>query len=81
MEHVEIEDKAPTHQLYRDLIHSGMAFGAERWLATLQRMCERVACQMVSGSSTRDLGGGKLSAIITSFYFLITRLTGHFIFQ
>ncbi|KAH8491999.1 hypothetical protein Peur_071970 [Populus x canadensis] len=57
VEHVEIEDKAPTHQLYRDLIHSGMAFGAERWLATLQRMCERVACQMVSGSSTRDLGG------------------------
>ncbi|KAJ6373769.1 hypothetical protein OIU78_029452 [Salix suchowensis] len=57
VEHVEIEDKTPTHQLYRDLIHSGMAFGAERWLTTLQRMCERVACQMVSGSSTRDLGG------------------------
>ncbi|KAJ6976919.1 homeobox-leucine zipper protein HDG11-like [Populus alba x Populus x berolinensis] len=81
VEHVEIEDKAPTHHFYRDLIHSGMAFGAERWLATLQRMCERVACQMVSGSSTRDLGGGKFSALITSFYFLITRLTGYFIFQ
>ncbi|KAJ6868356.1 homeobox-leucine zipper protein HDG11 [Populus alba x Populus x berolinensis] len=57
VEHVEIEDKTTTHQLYRDLVHSGMAFGAERWLATLQRMCERVACQMVSGNSTRDLGG------------------------
>ncbi|KAF9667494.1 hypothetical protein SADUNF_Sadunf15G0028800 [Salix dunnii] len=53
----KIEDKTATHQLYRDLIHSGMAFGAERWLTALQRMCERVACQMVSGSSTRDLGG------------------------
>ncbi|KDP45798.1 hypothetical protein JCGZ_17405 [Jatropha curcas] len=57
VEHVEIEDKTPTHRLYRDLIYSGMAFGAERWLATLQRMCERFACLMVSGTSTRDLGG------------------------
>ncbi|KAM7277711.1 hypothetical protein ACFE04_004845 [Oxalis oulophora] len=57
VEHIEIEDKAPIHLLYRDLIHSGLAFGAERWLATLQRMCERLACLMVSGSSTRDLGG------------------------
>ena len=59
VEHVEIEDKTPTHRLYRDLIHSGLAFGAERWLATLLRMCERFACLMVSGTSTRDLGGGK----------------------
>ncbi|GLT74162.1 hypothetical protein SLA2020_459760 [Shorea laevis] len=57
VEHVEIEDKTPTHRLYRDLIHSGLAFGAERWLSTLQRMCERFACLMVSGTSTRDLGG------------------------
>lgn len=57
VEHVEIEDKNPTHRLYRDLIHSGLAFGAERWLATLLRMCERFACLMVSGTSTRDLGG------------------------
>ncbi|EEF34449.1 homeobox-leucine zipper protein HDG11 [Ricinus communis] len=57
VEHVEVEDKNPTHRLYRDLIHSGMAFGAERWLATLQRMCERFACLMVSGNLTRDLGG------------------------
>ncbi|KAL3628947.1 Homeobox-leucine zipper protein hdg11 [Castilleja foliolosa] len=54
VEHWEIEDKVPIHRLYRDLIHSGLAFGAERWLSTLQRMCERV---MVIGNSTRDLGG------------------------
>lgn len=60
MEHFEIEDKSPIHRLYRDLIHSGLAFGAERWLATLQRTCERFACLMVTGSSTRDLGGGTL---------------------
>ncbi|KAL6524582.1 Homeobox-leucine zipper protein hdg11 [Orobanche hederae] len=57
VEHWEIEDRAPIHRLYRDLIHSGLAFGAERWLSTLQRMCERVACLMVTGNSTRDLGG------------------------
>lgn len=71
MEHVEIEDKAPIHRLYLDLIHSGMAFGADRWLATLQRMCERIACLMVSGSSTRDLGGGKTlqySTFTINFY-------------
>ena len=58
VEHVEIEDKTPIHRLYRNLIYSGLAFGAERWLATLQRMCERFACLMVTSNSTRDLGGG-----------------------
>ncbi|CAN0902220.1 Homeobox-leucine zipper protein HDG11 [Linum grandiflorum] len=57
VEHVEIEDRAPIHRLYRGLIYSGMAFGAERWLTTLQRMCERFACLMVSNTPTRDLGG------------------------
>ncbi|KAI4352042.1 hypothetical protein L6164_006330 [Bauhinia variegata] len=57
VEHVEIEDKTPIHRLYRNLVYSGLAFGAERWLTTLQRMCERFACLMVTGNSTRDLGG------------------------
>ncbi|ERN11049.1 homeobox-leucine zipper protein ROC8 isoform X2 [Amborella trichopoda] len=56
VEHVEIEDKNPTHRIYRQLIHSGMAFGAHRWLASLQRMCERVASLMVTSISARDLG-------------------------
>ncbi|XP_073152792.1 homeobox-leucine zipper protein HDG11-like isoform X2 [Henckelia pumila] len=59
MEHWEVEDKVPVHGLYRDLIRRGVAFGAERWLSTLQRTCERLACLMVTGSSTTDhLGGG-----------------------
>ncbi|CAA0820961.1 Homeobox-leucine zipper protein HDG11 [Striga hermonthica] len=57
VEHWEVEDKVPVHQLYRELIHTGLAFGAERWLSNLQRMCERVACLMVAGSSTHELGG------------------------
>ncbi|PIN19438.1 hypothetical protein CDL12_07879 [Handroanthus impetiginosus] len=57
VEHWEVEDRAPIHRLYRDLIHSGLAFGAERWLSTLQRVCERFACLMVTANSSRDLGG------------------------
>ncbi|KAG8378649.1 hypothetical protein BUALT_Bualt07G0007300 [Buddleja alternifolia] len=57
LEHWEVEDKAPINQLYRDLIQSGLAFGAERWLSTLQRICERFACLMVTANSARDLGG------------------------
>lgn len=57
VEHVEVEDKTQIHRLYRDLVHSGLAFGANRWLGTLERMCERFACLMVTGASTRDLGG------------------------
>ncbi|XP_016468230.1 homeobox-leucine zipper protein HDG11-like [Nicotiana tabacum] len=56
VEHVEVEEKGLIHKLYRDLIHSGMAFGAERWLGSLQRLCERYACLMVSGKSSRELG-------------------------
>jgi len=36
IEHVEY-DESFTHQLYRPLMRSGVAFGAQRWLATLQR--------------------------------------------
>lgn len=57
VEHSEVEDKAPVHRLFRDVVLSGYAFGAERWISTLQRMCERFACLMVSGNSARDLEG------------------------
>lgn len=70
VEHVEIEDKTDIHGLYRDLIHRGLAFGAERWLTTLQRMCERFACLMVKATSTRDLGGGTLEEMNPNFLFL-----------
>ncbi|KAL1823607.1 hypothetical protein ACET3Z_010385 [Daucus carota] len=58
MEHMEVEDKVPIHRLYRDHIYSGFAFGAERWISTLQRSCERIACSLVIGPSIHDIGGG-----------------------
>ncbi|TKY44894.1 Homeobox-leucine zipper protein HDG11 [Spatholobus suberectus] len=89
IEHVEIEDKTPVHRLYRNIIYSGIAFGAQRWLTTLQRMCERMACLMVTGNSTRDLGGvipspeGKRSMMklaqrmVTNFCASISASAGH----
>ncbi|KAM0949143.1 putative transcription factor & lipid binding HD-SAD family [Dioscorea sansibarensis] len=58
IEHMEIEDEISTHNMYRDLVESGAAFSAQRWLATLQRMCERFACLMVVGTTPDDIGGG-----------------------
>ncbi|KAH9299811.1 hypothetical protein KI387_031493 [Taxus chinensis] len=55
VEHVEPEDRG-VHRMYRHLVNGGMAFGSGRWLATLQRMCERLASLMVTNISARELG-------------------------
>ncbi|KAL2342303.1 hypothetical protein Fmac_003588 [Flemingia macrophylla] len=62
VDHVEIEDKTPPHRFYRNLIYSGMAFGAERWLATLRRMFEKLTYLMVTSNHTRDNLGGVVSS-------------------
>ncbi|KAG6394430.1 hypothetical protein SASPL_145014 [Salvia splendens] len=41
VEHVQVDDKSLTHRLYRDLVCGSHAYGAKRWIVTLQRMCER----------------------------------------
>ncbi|XP_004300207.1 PREDICTED: homeobox-leucine zipper protein HDG5 [Fragaria vesca subsp. vesca] len=53
VEHAEIEEK-PVHQIFSHYAYSGLAFGAHRWLAVLQRQCERVASLMARNIS--DLG-------------------------
>ncbi|KAJ3696483.1 hypothetical protein LUZ61_000188 [Rhynchospora tenuis] len=57
VEHMEIEEKALLHLLYRDLVISGAAFGAQRWLATLQRTCDRFTHFLAVADSPRDIGG------------------------
>ncbi|KAK1257261.1 Homeobox-leucine zipper protein ANTHOCYANINLESS 2 [Acorus gramineus] len=52
VEHAEYEENG-VHHLYRNLLCSGMAFGAQRWVATLQRQCECLAILM-SSIPTRD---------------------------
>ncbi|MED6174816.1 Homeobox-leucine zipper protein ANTHOCYANINLESS 2 [Stylosanthes scabra] len=53
VEHAEYEERE-VHQLYRALLSSGMAFGAQRWIATLQRQCECLAILMSSTQPSRD---------------------------
>lgn len=58
VEHMEMEQMLPVNVLYRNLVLSGAAFGAHRWLAALQRACERFASLAVLGASHHDLAGG-----------------------
>ncbi|KAI3710980.1 hypothetical protein L2E82_40780 [Cichorium intybus] len=53
IEHVEAEDE-PVHGIFTDYVSSGMTFGAKRWLAVLQRQCERLASLLARNIS--DIG-------------------------
>ncbi|KAL5972735.1 Homeobox-leucine zipper protein roc2 [Asimina triloba] len=55
VEHVEVDDRA-VHSIYRPLVNSGLAFGAKRWVATLDRQCERLASTMASNIPAADVG-------------------------
>lgn len=63
VEHVEVDDKIQTHRLYRDLVCGRIAYGAQRWIVTLQRMCERFASSVDEASSSREFGASKSSSI------------------
>ncbi|KAG2331091.1 hypothetical protein Bca52824_002271 [Brassica carinata] len=51
VEHAEY-DENQIHHLYRPLLRSGLGFGSQRWVATLQRQCECLAILMSSSSVT-----------------------------
>lgn len=53
VEHMEADDKG-IHPCFLPLVNSGMGFGAQRWLVTLQRQCERNSRLLTSGMSSRD---------------------------
>ncbi|XP_057453093.1 homeobox-leucine zipper protein HDG2-like, partial [Lotus japonicus] len=55
VEHVEVDDRG-VHNLYKQLVGSGQAFGAKRWVATLDRQCERLASAMATNIPTVDVG-------------------------
>ncbi|KAL7184626.1 hypothetical protein ACSBR2_026718 [Camellia fascicularis] len=57
VEHVEVDDKSQTHRLYRDLVCGGLAYGAQRWIATLHRMSERLAYSVGAALPRDELGG------------------------
>ncbi|KAK8578054.1 hypothetical protein V6N13_046911 [Hibiscus sabdariffa] len=51
VEHAEIGLEKPIHQIFSHIVNSGMAFGASRWLAVLERQCERIASLMARNIS------------------------------
>ncbi|CAJ1962998.1 unnamed protein product [Sphenostylis stenocarpa] len=57
IEHVEVDDKIQTHQQYKDIIGNGIAYGAERWIMELQRICERFAAFYVEKIPDHDSAG------------------------
>nr|XP_043619227.1 homeobox-leucine zipper protein MERISTEM L1-like isoform X2 [Erigeron canadensis]XP_043619229.1 homeobox-leucine zipper protein MERISTEM L1-like isoform X2 [Erigeron canadensis] len=54
IEHVEVDNGA-VHDIYKVLVNSGLAFGAKRWVATLERQCERFASAMASNIPAGDV--------------------------
>ncbi|XP_009802526.1 homeobox-leucine zipper protein HDG2-like isoform X1 [Nicotiana tabacum] len=54
MEHVEADDTA-IYNIYKPLLNSGLAFGAKRWIATLDRQCERLASAMATNLPDDDM--------------------------
>ncbi|KAK7366515.1 hypothetical protein VNO80_08507 [Phaseolus coccineus] len=54
IEHVEVDDRA-VHSIYKTLVNSGLAFGAKRWVATLDRQCERLASSMANNIQAGNL--------------------------
>ncbi|ONK65905.1 uncharacterized protein A4U43_C06F2180 [Asparagus officinalis] len=55
VEHVEVDDRS-VHNIYKPLVNSGLAFGAKRWVSTLDRQCERLASVMASNIPNGDGG-------------------------
>ncbi|CAN1124157.1 Homeobox-leucine zipper protein HDG2 [Linum perenne] len=55
IEHVEVDDRG-VHNLYKQIVGSGHGFGAKRWVATLDRQCERLASAMATNIPTNDVG-------------------------
>ncbi|KAK4489534.1 hypothetical protein RD792_005343 [Penstemon davidsonii] len=47
IEHIEYDENV-VHQIYRPLLRSGMAYGAKKWVANLQKQCELFSAIMSS---------------------------------
>jgi homeobox-leucine zipper protein len=69
VEHVEVDDRS-VHSIYKLLVSSGLAFGARRWVGTLDRQCERLASVMASNIPTSDIGG-EISETCTAHHIYI----------
>ncbi|CAJ1977256.1 unnamed protein product [Sphenostylis stenocarpa] len=55
IEHVELDDNE-VHDLYKNYVNSGLAFGAKRWVASLDRQCERLASAIATNIPQGSIG-------------------------
>jgi homeobox-leucine zipper protein len=62
---VEVDTKG-VHSLYQAFVRSGLAFGAVRWLSTLQRQCERIASVLANNVPSGDSSGDHTSSSSSS---------------
>lgn len=75
IEHMEY-DESVTHNYYHPYIRSGLGFGAQRWIATLQRQCEFITVMsspVPSGDNSVLSSSGRRSIAM-----LARRVTRHF---
>ncbi|KAJ0440783.1 putative transcription factor & lipid binding HD-SAD family [Helianthus annuus] len=77
IEHVECE-KIVAHSMYRAIINSGLAFGARRWMATLQQQCERLVFFLATNVPNNDSSGIGTLAGRKSILKLAQRMTWSF---
>ncbi|CAL0334493.1 unnamed protein product [Lupinus luteus] len=56
VEHVEVDENIPQHSLYKDVVSSNIAYGAERWLSELSRMSYRLSSFMPNYIPCDDAG-------------------------
>ncbi|CAA7049557.1 unnamed protein product [Microthlaspi erraticum] len=48
LEHVEVDDRGKVNSMFKQYMSSGQALGAKRWLATLDRVAQRLALATAS---------------------------------
>ncbi|CAN4088971.1 unnamed protein product [Withania somnifera] len=77
VEHLECQ-RSIVDSLYRVIVNSGQAFGAGRWMATLQQQCERLLFFMATNIPTKDTTGVATLAGRKSILTLAQRMTWSF---
>ncbi|CAM0882599.1 unnamed protein product [Alopecurus aequalis] len=74
VEHTKCRESA-VPSMYRAVTASGVAFGARRWVATLQLQCERMVFSVATNVPTRDSNGVSTQAGRRSVLKLAHRMT------
>ena len=67
---MEVDDRGGVHDLYKHMVSTGHAFGAKRWVAILDRQCERLASVMATNISSGEVGGINIILFVLHKYFL-----------